>query len=230
MFEGLKGLNLLLLKYNHYEQKIPEISNTTFESSHMKVCPATIDDIDSLVEIHLERFPHFFLSSLGSQFLKNFYKAFLQEPGILLVLTDGGKIRGFAAGSRDNRGFYKQLLLNNFNGFMLAGILILFTRPLALRRIAVNMSKKSSGNKFYAELLSIATLKNSKGYGKLLLDEFEKEIARQNPENLPVSLTTDFDDNDKAIAFYKNAGYEVSEVFESYAKRKMYRFTKILEI
>nr|WP_285270369.1 GNAT family N-acetyltransferase [Kaistella sp. Ran72] len=172
------------------------------------------------------RFPHFFLSSLGSEFLITFYKAFLQKPGILLVLKEAGEIRGFAAGSRDNRGFFKQLLLNNFAGFLFSGVLILLTKPLALKRIVVNIGKKSSRNKFYAELLSIATLRNKKGYGKLLLEEFEKEIAGNNPANLPISLTTDFDDNDKAITFYKNAGYEVSEVFESYARRKMYRFTK----
>lgn len=190
------------------------------------VTPAKQEDIQQIVDIHLMRFPHFFLSSLGSEFLITFYKAFLQKPGILLVLKEAGEIRGFAAGSRDNRGFFKQLLLNNFAGFLFSGVLILLTKPLALKRIAVNMSKKSSGKKFYAELLSIATLKNSKGYGKLLLEEFEKEIAGNNPANLPISLTTDFDDNDKAITFYKNAGYEVSEVFESYARRKMYRFTK----
>lgn len=190
------------------------------------VTPAKQEDIQQIVDIHLMRFPHFFLSSLGSEFLKTFYKAFLQKPGILLVLKEAGEIRGFAAGSRDNRGFFKQLLLNNFAGFLFSGVLILLTKPLALKRIVVNIGKKSSRNKFYAELLSIATLRNKKGYGKLLLEEFEKEIAGNNPANLPISLTTDFDDNDKAITFYKNAGYEVSEVFESYARRKMYRFTK----
>ena len=190
------------------------------------VTPAKQEDIQQIVDIHLMRFPHFFLSSLGSEFLITFYKAFLQKPGILLVLKEAGEIRGFAAGSRDNRGFFKQLLLNNFAGFLFSGVLILLTKPLALKRIVVNIGKKSSRNKFYAELLSIATLRNKKGYGKLLLEEFEKEIAGYNPANLPISLTTDFDDNDKAITFYKNAGYEVSEVFESYARRKMYRFTK----
>lgn len=190
------------------------------------VTPAKQEDIQQIVDIHLMRFPHFFLSSLGSEFLITFYKAFLQKPGILLVLKEAGEIRGFAAGSRDNRGFFKQLLLNNFAGFLFSGVLILLTKPLALKRIVVNIGKKSSRNKFYAELLSIATLRNKKGYGKLLLEEFEKEIAGNNPGNLPISLTTDFDDNDKAITFYKNAGYEVSEVFESYARRKMYRFTK----
>ncbi|WP_341850015.1 GNAT family N-acetyltransferase [Kaistella rhinocerotis] len=190
------------------------------------VTPAKQEDIQQIVDIHLMRFPHFFLSSLGSEFLITFYKAFLQKPGILLVLKEAGEIRGFAAGSRDNRGFFKQLLLNNFAGFLFSGVLILLTKPLALKRIVVNIGKKSSRNKFYAELLSIATLRNKKGYGKLLLEEFEKEIAGNNPANLPISLTTDFDDNDKAITFYKNAGYEVSEVFESYARRKMYRFTK----
>ena len=192
----------------------------------MKVRKATAKDIGTVVEIHMERFSSFFLTSLGKSFLKFFYQSFLKKPGILLVLEDGGHIRGFAAGSRDNRGFFKKLLMNNLLGFAISGIKILMTNPLAFKRIAQNAGKAEKNKLIFAELLSIATLENKKGYGKLLLEEFEKEIAGNNPANLPISLTTDFDDNDKAITFYKNAGYEVSEVFESYARRKMYRFTK----
>ena len=194
----------------------------------MKVRKATKKDINFIVDIHMERFSNFFLTSLGVSFLNVFYKAFLKNPGILLVLEDEGKIRGFAAGSRDNRGFFKKLLKNNLLGFLISGARILVTNPLALKRIAVNAGKAKKNNLIFAELLSIATFKNKKGYGKILLNEFEKEVARKNYDNLPVSLTTDYANNDKAVQFYRDCGYEIHEVFESYPHRKMYRFIKHL--
>lgn len=192
----------------------------------MKVRKANNKDISNIVEIHLQRFSSFFLTSLGKSFLKVFYKAFLKNPGILLVLEDGGQIRGFAAGSRDNRGFFKKLLMNNLFGFAISGVRILITNPLALKRIAQNAGKAENNKLIFAELLSIATLENKKGYGKILLGEFEKEVARENTANLPVSLTTDYDNNERAVQFYRDNGFEIYEIFESYQKRKMYRFLK----
>ncbi|WP_447952007.1 N-acetyltransferase family protein [Chryseobacterium koreense] len=192
----------------------------------MNVRVATKKDIDSIVEVHLERFSSFFLTSLGKPFLKTFYKAFLKNPGILLVLEDEGIVKGFAAGSRDNRSFFRKLLKNNWVEFAQAGMKILLTNPAALKRMASNAGKSEKNNLIFAELLSIATLKNKKGYGKILLDEFEKEIEKENRENLPISLTTDFEENEKTVQFYKDCGYEINDVFESYHGRKMYRFIK----
>ncbi|MBV2224390.1 MAG: GNAT family N-acetyltransferase [Cloacibacterium sp.] len=194
----------------------------------MVIRKAEVKDLNQIVAIHFERFSGFFLTSLGRDFLKTFYKAYLKNPGVLLVLEDEGEVKGFAAGSRDNRGFFKKLLKNNLISFALFGLKILFTNPKALKRMSSNAGKSEKNNFIFAELLSIATLKNKKGYGKILLQEFEKEIARENKENLPVSLTTDFDNNDKAVQFYKDCEYQVQEIFESYQGRKMYRFIKKL--
>ncbi len=192
----------------------------------MIVRKAIREDIPKVVSIHEERFSGFFLSSLGTAFLKVFYNAFLKNTAVLLVLEDAGEIKGFAAGSRDNRNFFKKLLMNDFFGFAIQGFRVLFTNPVALKRIATNADKSEKSNLVFAELLSIATLKNKKGYGRILLNEFEKEIACGNIENLPLSLTTDCDENEKAIEFYKESGYEVYQIFESYQNRKMYRFIK----
>ena len=194
----------------------------------MNVRKATNKDIDSIVEIHMERFSSFFLTTLGSSFLKVFYKAFLKNPGVLIILEDDGDIKGFAAGSRDNRSFFKKLLKNNLLEFCFAGARVLLTNPTALKRMATNAGKSEKNNLIFAELLSIATLKNKRGYGKILLEEFEKEIVKENMNDLPVSLTTDYDDNEKAVQFYKDCGYEIQEVLQSFQNRKMYRFIKKL--
>lgn len=192
----------------------------------MEIRLAEMSDLDIIVDIHYKRFANFFLTTLGKNFLKTFYKGFLKKPGILLVLIDNNEIKGFAAGSRSNQSFFKKLLNNNFLGFIFSGIQIVFTNPKALKRILSNTKKSQNTDIIYAELLSIATVLNKKGYGKKLLDYFEKEVSFMNKENLKISLTTDFENNDKAVKFYKDCGYEILEVFESYQKRKMYRFIK----
>lgn len=193
----------------------------------INVREANSQDIDSIVDIHMERFSSFFLTSLGKSFLKAFYKAFTKYPGILLVLEDEGAIKGFAAGSKDNRSFFKKLLKNNFFEFAKSGIQILFSNPLALIRMASNANRSENNDHIFAELLSIATVKNNKGYGKILLQEFENEIFHKSTINLPITLTTDFYENEKVVNFYIECGYQKQEVFESFQGRKMYRFIKL---
>lgn len=195
----------------------------------MIVRKADIRDINEIVSIHEDRFSNFFLTGLGSFFLKVFYTGFLKNPGVLLVIEDDGKIQGFAAGSRDNRGFYRKLLSENLFKFAIAGLKILMAKPKALLRIASNAAISEKSDLIFAELLSIATLKNKKGYGKILLTEFEKEITKENIKKLPLSLTTDFDENEKVIDFYIKSGYQIHKIFESYQNRKMYRFIKNIE-
>lgn len=192
----------------------------------MNIRKASANDINSVVHIHLGRFSSFFLTSLGDSFLKAFYRAFLKSPGILLVLEDENVIKGFAAGNSSNSSFFKKLLMNNFFEFSIEGMRILLTKPTALKRLAINAGKSEKIKFTFAELLSIATEKNTKGYGKLLLQAFENEISTVNNELTPISLTTDFDDNEKAVKFYLDSGYQIEQVFESYNGRKMYRFIK----
>lgn len=192
----------------------------------MIVRKAIPEDISTIVDIHLLRFSSFFLTTLGPDFLMTFYKAFLGQPGILLVLEDEGSIRGFAAGSTTNQSFFKKLVLKLPLAFALQGIKLLIAKPAAVKRLFSNVGKAEKTSLIFAELLSIATLKNTGGYGKILLREFEKEVKRLHGKDFPVSLTTDFEDNDKAVDFYKNAGYQVQEKFYGYKGRKMLRFIK----
>lgn len=192
----------------------------------IKIRVAEENDISKIVEIHLERFSSFFLTTLGKGFLKTFYRSFIKSKAILLVLEHEGEVRGFAAGSRSNNGFFKNLVKHNFIEFCLQGIVILFNKPSALVRMFSNASKAEKNNSIFAELLSIATLRNTNGYGRQLLEEFENEVRKTSSVHIPISLTTDVESNDKAVSFYKNCGYEILEEFESYQGRKMYRFIK----
>lgn len=191
----------------------------------MEVRLANHHDIGKVVEIHQSRFQNFFLSSLGRIFLYEFYKSFLKNPGLLIVLEDEHEIVGFAAGSHSNRFFFKKLLKNNLFGFVKTGIGLLITKPFAILRLGYNVRKAEKEELHFAELLSIATIPNKKGYGNLLLASFESFLKKSNIE-LPISLTTDVLNNEKALRFYKNSGYEIYKEFTSYEDRKMYRLIK----
>ena len=43
-----------------------------------------------------------------------------------------------------------------------------------------------------------------------------------------VSLTTDYDNNNKAVGFYNSMGYKILYEFVTYPNRKMYRLIKKL--
>ena len=195
----------------------------------MNIRTAEKKDIKRVVQIHIERFPNFFLSSLGNQFLKTFYRSFLKLPGLLIVLEDENEIKGFACGSYSNHSFYKKLLFNNIGNFTIIGIILMFSKPKGILRILSNLQKSNAIEIEFAELLSIATLKNKKGYGAKLLNAFENELRiNLSKKAEKISLTTDYENNDKTIQFYKQNNYQVLNVLESYENRKMYRFIKNL--
>ena len=193
----------------------------------MNIRAAKHQDITQIATLHLDRFASFFLSSLGKGFLEVYYRSFLTHPGLLLVLEEEGSIKGFASGSYINQSLYKTLILKNFWSYTKAGMVLVLTKPKALFRIMSNLKSAGGEQMTYSELLSIATVKNKKGYGAALLEAFENHIkAEDKAEEVTISLTTDVDDNEKAVAFYRANGYEVAHVFEGYQNRKMYRFLK----
>lgn len=193
------------------------------------------EDVDGIVDIHLEAFKHFFLSSLGKRFLKLYYLSFIQcGKGVVLCAKKDGKLVGFSACSYKSRGFNSNLIKKNLFKYGIEAVILLFTKPGALIRLAKNMNKESSDvavkdDGQYAELYSIAVNPTcqGEGVGRLLLTATENEVANHNNK---VSLTTDYFNNDKTIAFYKALGYENFYEFITYPNRKMWRMIKELKI
>ena len=93
------------------------------------------------------------------------------------------------------------------------------------------MTKKANNiedQEDYAELYSIGVSKQAqgKGIGKLLLMETEKQLRSESIDKL--SLTTDYYNNESAVAFYHKMGYTTLYEFTTYPNRKMYRLIKKL--
>lgn len=190
------------------------------------------EEIKEIVDIHLEAFADFFLTSLGKSFLKTYYKTVLRNKKCIAVCAtdEDNKIVGFGIGSELSKGFHKRILCDNLGTYLWLALIIMFTRPLALLRLVTNMDKKyhekDDGN--YAELLSIGILSRYKGQGigKLLVRCFEKEAMSRNCKKM--TLTTDYYNNDSVIEFYKRSGYKVFYEFIAYPDRRMYKFIKEL--
>ena len=141
----------------------------------MFIRKSTINDVDAIVDIHIDAFKGFFLTSLGPAFLKFYYSCFVNsDETVTMVAEEDGTIYGFAAATMKCKGFNSRLIKNNLLSFGVLSLKMLFTTPGAMLRLVKNLTKKGEGvedNEDYAELYSIGVNKaaQGKGVGKKLL-------------------------------------------------------------
>lgn len=198
----------------------------------MIIRKATINDVDTIVEIHLNAFEGFFLTSLGAEFLRFYYSCFVRSnETVTMIAEENGVIYGFSASSKFCKGFNSRLIKRNLIAFGLLSFKLLLIKPISLLRLVKNLSKKGENvidNEDYAELYSIGVCKSAqgKGVGKMLLLKSEQVMKEEGVTR--VSLTTDFDNNEQAVGFYHSMGYETFYEFITYPNRKMYRLIKTL--
>lgn len=190
-------------------------------------------DIPDIVHIHIKAFPDFFLTTLGAGFLKLYYKSVLKSPdGVLLIGQYEGRTTGFCAGTLLSSGFNTRLIKSNLIGYVGQGIKLLFTHPLRIWHLFKNMTKENAGmgdKGEYSELLSIGVDPDRQGggVGKKMLLALEEEVSKRGGTKL--SLTTDYENNGKAVGFYHSLGYNEWYDFVTYPNRRMYRMIKQLD-
>lgn len=198
----------------------------------MNIRKATLSDVNEIVEIHLDAFKGFFLTSLGKDFLKFYYSCFIKsKETVTMVAEENNIIYGFSASSKFSKGFNSRLIKSNLFAFGMLSLKMLFSRPGSLVRLVRNLTKKRDGkkdNEDYAELYSIGVSKASQGMGvgKKLLTASELVMKKEGVIN--VSLTTDYYNNSKAVGFYNSMGYKTLYEFVTYPNRRMYRLIKKL--
>ena len=200
----------------------------------MNIKPLEISDVSAVVKIHQSAFSSFFLTELGQKFLNVYYKSCIKSKDSTIavgIFSPTDILLGFSIGSAQSKGYYKTILKANFFDFCKIGLYLVFTKPLALVRLAKNMDKineELNDDGLYCELLSIGidSKDKGKGFGKILLEAFEKEALKRGINK--IALTTDYNNNSGVIAFYKKAGYNIFYEFITYPNRKMYKFIKTL--
>lgn len=187
------------------------------------------EDIESVIKVHNSAFNGFFLTELGHDFLKLYYKSVsTAHDGILIGAYLDDRLIGFCAACTECSGFNTRLIKNNIIRFCITGLKLLFTRPKALMRLSKNLTKKGEVNDdgHYAELMSIAVdreIQNS-GAGKAMMNFLERILQQRNVGKL--SLTTDKLNNENTLAFYEKRGFRQMYVFTAYPDRIMYRLIK----
>lgn len=190
------------------------------------------NEYKQLAAIHHDAFKEFFLTSLGLSFLQTYYKVVLTSGLSIAVcaVDENNKILGFSTGSKTKGNYHSKILLSGFFCFLLQALRLIIIRPVALMRLAINLNKSPhphvAGN--CSELLSIAVLPEAKGHGigKGLLSAYEKEA--RNAGFSCIALTTDYENNDAVVAFYKSCGYKIFFDFITFPNRRMYKMIKIL--
>lgn len=201
----------------------------------MEVRQATESDIEAIVFIHIAAFQGFFLTLLGTSFLKSLYMAFLKrEYGILRVaITEQDKVVGFAAGTSLPQSFFSQLRKEQWVSFLLKALPSLLIKPtLVIKKLYFALFYKGDKPATLSDvslLSSIAVLPDlaGKSVGKLLISDFEAQVKVAGSRAL--YLTTDKVGNDKVVFFYERVGYQIECEFKQPSGREMLRLIKYLK-
>jgi colanic acid biosynthesis glycosyl transferase WcaI len=178
---------------------------------------ATTNDLAGIVEIHQQAFGNFFLTRLGSNFLRQYYSLVLEyDLRIILVSAGLNELNGFVCGFLEPVEFYRLMWRRRLT-FALPVFSALLHHPSLLnkvmysvRRIQRTASDRPPGS---CELSSIAVAAETtgNGFGKALIRAFIAEAQSMGARC--VYLTTDARDNDASNAFYRHVGFQHSRRF-----------------
>ncbi|UOA34103.1 hypothetical protein DSM110093_03938 (plasmid) [Sulfitobacter sp. DSM 110093] len=185
-------------------------------------------DLDAVVVIHKKAFSGFFLSRMGSKFLRAYYQAVLDfEASVALVAHETDSILGFAVGFRDPQGFYA--MFKRQRSQMLPAIMLAVLRdPGLILKIFHNMRRveaQAHQPVDAVELSSIAVSTPGSGGGGALLEAFAYKARSEGAHRL--ILTTDAEENDLVRRFYETRGF-ILDGYEYRGKRRMCRYARFL--
>lgn len=176
-------------------------------------------DLDRIVAIHAAAFPDFFLTSLGTGFLRAYYREVLDfHGGCLLVAERDGRAIGFVAGFAAPRNFYAGLARRPF-AFALPLLAAVLRRPRLVGHILArvrNVLDRAAGRRrepaaeAACELSSLAVDPRTRrrGVGRRLVAAFVADAAARGLD--VVRLATDARENDAVNAFYAGLGFRLA--------------------
>ena len=198
---------------------------------NFEIIEISLDHIDQVVEVHCIAFPGFFLTELGKEVLRVFYRSLLQNKATLFygVLSDR-ELVGFFVASIEPHGLYTRIFIKNIFSFFWPLISAFSRNILFLKRMITSFT--SSGmyevpTIYRAALLSICVHSEhaGKGIGKILLNRLEKELFKRKLSGY--FLTTDAENNDATNYFYLSNGFKLCDTYFQ-GKRKMIVYIKDL--
>jgi ribosomal protein S18 acetylase RimI-like enzyme len=177
-----------------------------------RVKPMLKEHAADVAELHRVGIDTGFLSSLGSMFLRQLYKAVPSCPsGFGYVWQDvDGRVLGFIACAESTGNVYKQSLVRR--GVLMAFPLLRFlVRPSVIKRMYHTWKYPSQvgGDLPVAEVLSIVVSSDAagKGVGKALMRASLEEFRRRGIAKVKVAAGAD---NEAANGFYRSCGFELA--------------------
>lgn len=184
----------------------------------IQIRPAQTSDIAQVVQVHIQAFPGFFLTLMGTRFLRLLYSGFLNHPtGISLVACPQARpseVIGFVVGTTQPQGFFSQLLRQHWLAFAMASLWPLLKKPgLVFVKLwsALFYRGESLPDQPNAALLSSLGVKptaQGQQIGQQLVSAFLAHA--QTAGATAVYLTTDQSDNTKANHFYTKLGFKLA--------------------
>jgi ribosomal protein S18 acetylase RimI-like enzyme len=175
----------------------------------------TSRDLNDIVHVHMQAFPQFFMTLMGSAFVREYYLAALEyRESISFVAREGNRLIGFVTGFGNPRNFYAYYRSRRWR-LVPSVIAALILKPGLFPRILRNVKRVSSegGTDSEVELSSIGVLGEwaGTGVGRLLLASFTEAARSQGFRS--IYLTTDAHGNDRVNRFYLKRGFELESSF-----------------
>jgi hypothetical protein len=197
-----------------------------------KINNIDFSDIEEISELHHKAFKNFFLTSLGTSFIKYFYTIILRHKNsVSILLKYDNKIVGFAIGTLNNNHFYKDIIVKNIFSFSLEILKIILKNPLFILKLInkIKYSNSSSQHNLTDNLPCLLSIcidpeLESKGMGKIILKEFEYKLIKKNATRY--FLTTDSHENDYVNNFYLKNGFANIHIIKKYNNRYMNVYLK----
>lgn len=196
---------------------------------------STHDDLKMIAKCHIKAFPKSLSSRLGLNYAARMISFYLEDDrGVLLHVKDGDEITGYCGGLMNRvpgrhgsttsmtQHTFRALILNLmirpwlvFHHEIRANILLII-KNIKLR-FSGGTSKKVAPQTTWAEefipsmglvVIGVSPEHQGKGYGSLLLKEFESKARKEGFAKIHLSVRKN---NNQAITAYKRNGWMVAK-------------------
>lgn len=183
----------------------------------------SLDDLQPVVEIHIEQFPGSRSTSLGRAYLDKMYRWFVErQPGLALVILDSGQVVGFAVGAIGGYGrkIFRYTLGEIALGMLLHPRLLFknktyqlwqsYLKGLSPARMKENgppggQDPPAAGERASLCSIAIARSAQGRGLGKALLYALEDRFRELGVSQIVLSVQSD---NRPARRLYESCQWE----------------------
>jgi ribosomal protein S18 acetylase RimI-like enzyme len=176
--------------------------------------PAALDDVAAVASLHMDRFPHGFLPTLGSRVLRRLHRHLVQSSSAFVLVADDERgVTGFVAVAEDTRRVYREFLLHDG---MTAALVAIPTALRAPRRVWETLhygGRADHAELPAAEILAVAVAERARGGGvaSRLVGAALQELRRREIDAARVVTATG---NAQALRVYERAGFRRKRFIE----------------